>query len=205
MKTRTIITAVIVIALVVCGFLFARSCGLNSRLAKAKADYEEYRRIVQTENELMSTRLDELNSSISDKDQIIGQLEHKVDQYVEKLRHTTQELEELQNAEPVQPELESEPLVINLRAQLSKLTTMFSLSEQTVTLQAEEISALKEKAILLEQVSVEWKSAYEREHQLRLMSEDLFKASERSRKTNKTLTKIAYGVAAGSIVYGLLK
>jgi chromosome segregation ATPase len=203
-KQQNIITVALVAALVVLSIFIFRSCRADERLRKAKLDYAEYRQTVETENELMSNRLDELNKAIGQKDEVIGQLEQEVTGYVEKLRHTTQELTDLQNAEPpTTPEIESMPIVINLRGQVAKLTEMFTLSTAALTLQTERADALVGQVKLWEEVSAEWKAAYEREHTLRVQSEGLFKMAEQRIKMNKfwkTTTAVATGVAAGILL-----
>jgi len=200
MKLKTIIMLVIITGLIVSIVFAARSC---ASLSKAKADYAEYRRTVETENELMSNRVDGLNAAIAQKDEAIGQLERKVTQYVEKNSTLRAELTALQNAEPVQPELEKEPLVISLRSQVSKLTEMFTLATDTITTQSQEIDLLRGKAALLEEVAGEWKGAYERERQLRVQAEGLFKIYEHRLKMNrfwKTTAVVATGVAASLLL-----
>lgn len=203
MKPKTLTTVAMVAALLVSSIFFLRSCAADGRLQEMKLQYETYRAINTAAHEMMSTRLDKLNSEVAAKDQIIGQLEQKIDTYVKKTALLTAELEELQNAEPVQPELESEPLVINLRAQVGKLTDMFSLATNTITLQNEKIDVLKGKVKLWEEVAGEWKGAFERERELRLQAEGLFKACERSQRMNKfwrTTSLVATGAVAGLLL-----
>jgi len=207
MKPKTIVTLVIMAGLVVSAISITRSCTADARLQKAKHDYEESRRVWEADHEIMTNRVGQLTSAVGQKDETIGQLEHKVAQYVDKLRHTAQELSELQSAEPVQPELETEPLVINLRGQVSKLTEMLSLSQQTITTQKQEIAELWGKCELLTQIGDEWKGAYERERALRVQCEGLFGACEKRLKMSKswgTVKTIAIGAAvvcaAGSLI-----
>ena len=158
---------------------------------------------MEAENAMVSIRVEELTNQIALKDKAVGELEHKVAQYVVEISTLRGELEDIQNAEPVQPELESEPLVINLRGQVAKLTAMFTLATDTVALQGQEIDALKGKVKLWEEVAGEWKGAYDRERQLRVQAESLFRLCERGQRLNKfwrTTAVVATGAVAGLLL-----
>jgi chromosome segregation ATPase len=200
-KLKTIITATLAVVLIISLMGWSRSCAGTK---KAKADYLAFREVVESEKLAMSNRLDFLTKAIGQRDETIGQLEHKVAQYVEKTSTLTAELTALQNAEPpTTPEVEALPIVVNLRAQVSKVTEMLTLSQKTVTLQRQEIDAYVDKVSLLEQVIVEWKGAWDREHTLRVQAEDLFKLYERKQKLNrfwKTTAVVATGAVAGILL-----
>jgi hypothetical protein len=147
----------------------------------------------------------EKDAIITRQDEIIAESVVKSAQYVLEMSAYEAELSRLREAEPAQPELEREPLVINLRAQIATLTRAFSLSQAVVAEREGQIVAWSAKYSAQAQISAEWRGAYEREHTLRVQAEDLFKLGERRVGLNKTIAKVALGVGAASLIYGLLK
>jgi hypothetical protein len=114
-------------------------------------------------------------------------------------------LDELISNEPVQPELESQPLVISLRKQVKTLTGMYGLSQETVTLQSEQIGLIVGQYNAQVLISAEWKGMYDKERALRVNCEGLLKVCE-SRVSSpwKTVRTVTYGVAAGFVVGSLI-
>jgi uncharacterized coiled-coil protein SlyX len=181
------------------------SCRADRKYRDARADYEEGRAIAEADHAMSLERIDALEKDKATQDAVIAEKDVKVAQYVEELSTLRGELTDLQDAEPAQPELEREPLVINLRAQIATLTRAFSLSQEVVAEREGQIAAWSAKYDAQAQISAEWMAAYEREHALRLAAEGLFKLGERRAGLNKTITKVALGVGAASLIYGLLK
>jgi len=114
-------------------------------------------------------------------------------------------LDDLINNEPAQPELESQPLVISLRKQVKTLTDLYSISTSTITLQSKQIDLYVGQYNAQVLISEEWKSAYNREHALRVNCAVLLKVCE-SRVPGpwKTIKKVAIGVAAGFVAGSLI-
>lgn len=176
------------------------SCQKDAALAQAKVEYEALKAETAHAQSEADERIAALAEAIADKESAIVQIERNLAQYVAKTTTLTAELTALQSAEPAQPELESEPLVINLRAQVVKLSEMFSLATGTITAQSQEIDALKGKAALWQEVAAEWRGKYERETTLRLNAESLFRLSERRRKADR-IWKYAAPAAALAVGY----
>jgi septal ring factor EnvC (AmiA/AmiB activator) len=205
MKPKTILTAIVVVALVVFGVSTLRSCKLDKKYRDLKAAYETERKIAEADKALSVAHIEELNNAIGQANNAIGQLESEVSSKTRQLASMSNQLDELISNEPVQPELESQPLVISLRKQVSKLTEMYSLSQETITLQTEEIAVLGGKFDAQVLISSEWQSMYDKEHALRVNCEGLLKVSERRVSSPwKTVRTVAYGVAAGFVAGALI-
>ena len=205
MKTKTLITAVVVIALVVCTVCVARSCRSDARLRQSKLEYAGYKAIAEADHEISQNHIKELTQIVSYLTNDIAVKESEIAGKDRRIVALSTRLDELQNAEPVQPELESEPLVINLRGQIARLTEMFNLSQEVVKTQGEEIALWAKKYDAQAAISAEWKSEYEREHQLRLMSEGIVSQLESRVRGAKLMNKVAVVAVAGAVAYGLLK
>jgi hypothetical protein len=105
---------------------------------------------------------------------------------------------DLENAEPVQPELEKEPLVINLRFQIAEHKTRYSLAMEDIALANREIANPKIQIAGLEQ-------AYENAMQMYRNSDGLLndaaKTNARLIRQNQTLKVVS---TAGGIVIVVL-
>jgi len=197
----------VIAALVVASlFLLSRSCGLSEKYKLARDDYRELALITAADKVMSDARIAELNKAIGQADKTIGQKEAEIVVKNAEIVVLSNQLDELIANEPVQPELESQPLVISLRKQVKTLTDLYSISTSTITLQAEEISLLSGKFDAQVTISETWKREYDREHMLRVNCESLLKLSEK-RVSNpwKTVRNVAVGVAAGFVVGSLLK
>lgn len=80
---------------------------------------------------------------------------------------------ELEAAEPVAPELETHPLVINLRAQIAEWKGKFSLAQGAIVEKDKIIFSLRGQLAVQMKLTEEWKANYEREYALRLTSDGL--------------------------------
>lgn len=208
MKPKAIVTAVIVIALAVFLFSISRSCGVDAKYRNLKLQYDGYKLVAEADHELSMRHIESLTNQIGDMTNKIVGLESEVAEKGKRITTLSTRLDELQAGEPVQPELEKEPLVINLRQQVATLTEMFTLAQGTIDIQKQEIKIWGEKYTAQEQISKEWEASYNREHQLRAMSEDLTKRLERQYKLSRLkgrVTTVACAVALGVVGYQLLK
>lgn len=116
---------------------------------------------------------------------------------------------DLQAAEPpTTPELEALPLVISLRAQNRALLEGFTLAQQTIAQQDEEIKALRLVIVDQRLIIAEWEAKFNREQALRLSSERLSATYKREltkfRLTGTVKTVVIGGLAAG-LVYSMVK
>jgi len=200
-KTKILKWGLIAIAGVVVLGLIDRACLSSARLERAKADYAELKRIAAADKEISDGVIGHMTEIIGQKDEEIAGLKAAKAQTAAKLATVSGELAELRANEPSQPELEGEPLVVNLRAQIAKLTEAFDLSQNTVAIQAQEIEAWKVKFDAAMTIGKEWKAQYDREHILRLASEGLFKISEHRLKVNGLWGKAKTAIIVGAAAY----
>jgi chromosome segregation ATPase len=206
MKPKTLITAIVVIALVVSSLLALKSCQLDRKLRDMKLKYEAYRALAQAEYELSQEHIGELNAEIVARDKNISKLESSVAEKQALLHAVSAELAELQATEPpTTPDIEELPIVINLRGQVANLTRMFSLATDTINDKDMIIAEWKGKFAAQVTISEEWKNQYDNERALRVQSEEMFKTCERRLKLNKIVSKTALVAVAGAVVYGLVK
>lgn len=203
---KPIITAVVIIALVVSIFCVARSCKSNSDYKNLKLQYAGYKAIAEAGHEISQNHIKELNGTIAGLTSDIAGKESEIAEKDGRIAALSVRLDELQNTEPpTTPEIEAMPIVINLRGQVARLTEMFSLAQETINTQREEIALWAKKYEAQAAISGEWQSEYEREHQLRLMSEGIVGRLERRVRGAKFLNKAAIVAVAGAVAYGLLK
>ena len=208
MKPKAITTVAIIAALVVSCLFVARGCRLGNEYRNLKADYTEYRAVVEADHAMSLQIIAEHEQRIHAYDQQISELQEIVlDRNTQILRLSTR-LDELRNAEPVYPEMEAHPLVVNLRGQVATLTDMFTLSQETITTQGKQLDAFVGKYDAQVSISEEWKKSYENEHQLRLMGEGLIKTLENKVKSTRFWGRaktVAIVAAGGYVAYTLVK
>jgi hypothetical protein len=205
MKKNIVIAILVVAAL----FLVSRQCGLTEKYKLARHDYNELVAITDADKKMSDAHIAELTKAIGRADEVIGQKETEIAVKNAKITALSNRLDELVNAEPpTTPEVEAMPIVVNLRGQISKLTELFSLSQQAASLQAEEIDALKGKCVDLVSIVNHLTVQYDKEHALRLSAEKLVTSLEKRVKSQGLLGKvktIAIVTVAGSLAYSILK
>lgn len=204
-KTLKVIVCVILVLFIA---LALKDCGLSEKYRNLRLQYEGYRAIAEADHEMKMKIISEAERLIAERDIRIAELEHSSAQYVEKIQSLTAKLTDLQNAEPEYPELESHPLVINLRLQIAVITDMFDLSQRTVQYKEEIIQAWEVKYNAQVTISESWASQYESEHKLRLMSEGLVTTLERDYRRVRLSGKIknvAIVAVGGYLAYRLAK
>ena len=185
-------------------FALDRSCNSDRELAKAKADYAEQVRALEADNAIKRDTILAAEKVITQQDANIAGYVGQIQTYRVEVSALRAELSTLQDAEPpTTPEVESLPIVINLRAQVTRLTQMFSLSEAARAEQDKVIASWREKYEAQVTISIAWKAQAENERTLRVQAESLFTKYEHARKSNKfwrTTAYIAGAVALGAII-----
>jgi len=203
------LTPAVIVALVVASlFLLTRNCGLATAYKDMRNSYNELKLITDADKKLSLAHIEQLNNAIVSADETIVQLQGVIRAKSVQVSGLSRELADLRAAEPSQPELESQPLVISLRNQISKLTNMYSLSQQVITTQTAISDELRSKFDAQVTISETWKSMYDKEHALRLMSEGLVSNLEHKVKSQGLLGKVKSAVivgAAGYVAYSILK
>jgi hypothetical protein len=187
---------------------FLRSCGLSEKYREQKLAYTELRAVTDADHAVQLLFIAERDKLIAQKDAEIVQYTERITTYQRQLSVLHTQLNELQNTEPpTTPEVESLPIVINLRGQVARLTEMFSVSQRIVSEENEIIKAWEVKFAAQVDISESWKKQYEDEHALRLACEGMNKTLENKVKTTRFRGKIwtaAALVAGGYAGYRLL-
>jgi hypothetical protein len=181
---------------------------LTEKYKLARDDYNELKKITSADKQMSDARIAELTNAIGRANEIIVRKEAEIAQKTERIKVLSRDLADLIANEPVQPELESQPLVISLRSQVKTLTSLYSLSQQTVTLLTAKTDALLVKCNALESIGTEWKQQYDKERALRLSAEGMFKIAEHELKVNKFWGKaknVAIVTIAGGLAYSIFK
>ena len=202
-KLLPVIIAVLLVAAVIGWY---KSFRADKVLAQER---EKYRTMV-VETEILKgqsdARIAELARQISAQSDIVSGLKADILVKNQRISALSSQLDELQNTEPpTTPEIESLPIVINLRGQVARLTEMFNLSQEAGKLKDQTIIALENKFTLQVAITDEIVGQLDREHALRLASESLANRAISRYKSSKFLNKAAIVAVAGAVAYGLLK
>ena len=196
---KKLLTPAVTAALVVASlFLLTRNCGLATAYKDMRNSYNELKLITDADKKLSLAHIEQLNNAIVSADETIVQLQGVIRAKSVQVSGLSRELADLRAAEPSQPELESQPLVISLRGQVSKLTEMFTLSQQTIADKdkiifelgiPELVGIVDGKKVFkypvdsvtwaLNEQSRGWEKNYSGEHALRLSCENLLAISEK--------------------------
>ena len=197
----------LVVALVALGILglsyafYQAFSGPSAKYLALKATYDQAVKDAAAQHALDLSTIVLNIESIALKDAAIAEKEAKVTRYVGKASTLAAELAALRNAEPTQPELETQPLVINLRAQIGNLTKLYGVSLDIITAKDGIIADWSAKFDAQVTISETWKSAYERERRLRLTAEDLNKSLEHQGKVSRLYGKLTTAGLAAAGVY----
>lgn len=186
-------------------FFALRSCGgPDEKYWVKKATYDQLAKdaAAQLAKALEVNTLQE--KIIVVKDVEIAEKQAIVTRYAGKVSTLTAELTALQDAEPVQPEIEAQPLVINLRAQIGNLAQMLSMSTDIINAKDGIIADWSAKFNAQTVIAENWKRAYETEHRLRLLSEDLNKSLEHQGKVSRLYGRVSMAGLAAAGAYILI-
>lgn len=181
-------------------FALDRSCASNRALEKAKSDYAEQVRVLEADNAIKRDAILKAEETITQQDVAIGRLTSDIDTKNARITLLSGQLANIVGQEPsTTPEIESLPIVINLRAQVARLTEMFSVSQQLVSQENEIIKAWETKFAAQVEITSAWKARYDNEHTLRIACEGLVGKYEHARKSGIWKT---VGYAAGAFALG---
>jgi len=197
----------LVLGLATFGFLVDRACfQLPKQLREAKAQYQTLVVATDLQNTAAQSERQTLLATIAEREASEAVLKAKVAQDAKELAAAHRLIAELQaNEPPTTPEIEALPVVISLRAQVRAFSLALATAEKTISDQSDTIFKLGQDKKDLWEWGTSWKAQYEREHTLRLASENLFKLSEHRFKLNKTVTYLVVGAAGAGLVYSLVR
>jgi hypothetical protein len=178
--------------------LLDQSCRSNVALKQAKSDYAELKRITEADHAIQQGIILKAEETIAQKDEEIVRLNASVAHKQTAINQLNARLAEVVGQEPAQPELETQPLVINLRLQIKFLNGLVESNLGIIGDKDRIIQAWESRFNAQVDISEAWKKRYENEHALRVQAEKLFTKSEHARKSNR-LTGFAVGLGAGLI------
>ena len=184
------------------------SCGSDSKAEYYKGKYEAESELRLAENDIHAKNIAELGVIIEVREMEIHQLERRNEDIEEEKAEVSRKLSELQSQEPIQPELEEEPLVISLRQQVRLLTFVLDGAEKELANKDEIIFSLTEKYNAQVEISDGYKSMYENEQALHRLAIDRLKIVDKkiaSLRFTGNVKNTLVVVAGGAIAYLLLK
>jgi hypothetical protein len=198
---KTLDLIIIILLLCVGIYLFWSIDQKSLEIERLQSQYDTMKLAVDMSQRETQAVIKEARDVIATKDKEISSLSATIKIRESDIATLSNQLDELQNTEPVAPELEKTPLVINLRSQIGELTKMYSLSRETIAEQKTIIDAWTTKYNLQVGISASWEKQYNSEHQLRILGEELNKKLTSSMSNKRTLKVITYvAVAVGTMV-----
>jgi chromosome segregation ATPase len=198
---KTLDLIIIILLLCVGIYLFWSIDQKSLEIERLQSQYDTMKLAVDMSQRETQAVIKEARDVIATKDKEISSLSATIKIRESDIATLSNQLDELQNTEPVAPELEKTPLVINLRSQIGELTKMYSLSRETIAEQKTIIDAWTTKYNLQVGISASWEKKYNSEHQLRILGEELNKKLTSSMSNKRTLKVITFvAVAVGTIV-----
>ncbi len=200
---KKLISPVIVGALAFGLLMFVdRCCHSDAALKAAKAEYAALKQASERYKAEQEQVLLHAEETITQQNAAIAHAEAEAAAKQARINTLGAELAALQAAEPAQPELEGQPLVISLRKQVTWLTDMLSLAQGVAADKDKELAAWQVKYYAQVDISASWKRQYENEYALRVHAEALFKAAEHGRRVNALWRTVAIGGTLAGMVAG---
>jgi len=118
------------------------------------------------------------------------------------------EIERLRAEEPVQPELEAEPLVINLREQIARMSLVIQNQEQIIQGNDKIIFNLVQKYESQVLISADYKKMFDSQLELHALAIDRLRIAEnriRGLRFGSTIKTVGVLAGVGTIAYLLLR
>jgi len=215
---KKLVTWSIVAALVLAALaLLDRSCRpTDPELEQVKAEYAEFKRATEAKDALEEQARDRSDAVIAKQNDIIVDSQAREAEKDALIVSQKATIKTLQDAEPVQPELEKEPLVINLRAQIKAITRAFDLSQNVVLEQERQLKALGVPILIgydvdgkelfrypegsvtwaLNDKAESWKRQYENERALRIYAEFVSEACQQTGRFERAVNDVE-GIGVG--------
>ena len=185
-------------------FMLTRACGGDSEGEYWKGQYDALK-------EKADITRDILLADISDQREYIEKLEETNILLIEtRIRQERRisvlefERQDLVTSEPSQPELESEPLVVNLRAQIKKMSLIIYEQEQIIQGNDKIIFNLKKQYSAQLTISEDYQKLYENEQRLHSLAVKRLSVSEnriRGLRFGHSLKNAGFVIVIGTLIY----
>ena len=188
--------------------LIYQSCTVDATAEYYKGKYAAEMELRSAENDIHAKHIEELGIEKEALDMEINQLKEENAAIDNDRRVTKKKLADVLAEEPVQPELEEEPLVINLRQQVRLLTFVLEGAEKELENKDKIIFNLTEKYNAQVGISDSYRAMYENEKELHRLAIDRLKIADRriaSLRFTGNAKNVLVVVAGGAIAYLLLK
>jgi len=188
--------------------LMYQSCTVDATAEYYKGKYAAEMELRAAENDIHAKHIEELGIEKEVLDMEINQLKEENAAIDNDRRVTKKKLADVLAEEPVQPELEEEPLVINLRQQVRLLTFVLEGAEKELENKDKIIFNLTEKYNAQVGISDSYRAMYENEKELHRLAIDRLKIADRriaSLRFTGNAKNVLVVVAGGAIAYLLLK
>ena len=200
-KWRWVIIALAVLTVAV---LVNRACTSDSKAEYWKGQYESLRELTDVEKDILLADIGHKNKVIEDAQKEIELLIiTRVDQERRILLLSAQR-EDLVTEEPEQPELESEPLVVNLRAQIERMSLIIREQELVIHGNDKIIFSLKEQYSAQLKITEDYQKLYENEKRLHSLAVKRLSVTEnrvRGLRFGHQLKNAGLVIVVGTLIY----
>ena len=200
-KWRWVILALVLLTVAI---LVNRACTSDADSQYWKGQYDSLKEITDIESDILLADIDKLHGVIEDAQKAIELLTITRVEQERRINLLEFERQDLVESEPSQPELESEPLVINLRAQIAKMSLVIYEQEQIIRGNDEIIFNLVEKYEAQLIISEDYKKLYENEQRLHFLAVKRLSVTEnrvRGLRFGHSLKNAGFVIVIGTLIY----
>ena len=185
-----------------------KSCGIVDKYSELTGQYNALKALYDKDTAI-------LTEEIAHKNECIAQIDAENEILLETRIHQEQQvallnaqLERLIYVEPDQPELESEPLVINLRAQIAKMSLVVNEQANIINNNDEIIFNLTQKYKSQLIISTDYKKLLDNEVELHILAVeriDILENRIRGLRFGSTVKTVGVLAGVGAVAYLLLR
>lgn len=209
MEMKNLSKYLLIGALVIYGLLITqRSCGLGEKYYTLKTEHDILAGQVVKDKAEADKRIADLIAVDVEKDKQIAVLNATIAVKNSSIKILHEKTAKLEVEFALYATLhDKDAQIVNLQEQVNVWKQKFDLAESTIADKDGIIFSLTEKYDAQVKISAEWKGSYEREHQLRLVSEKLYeeiKGKYRGINLLGGIKTAAILLLGGLVVYGAL-
>jgi len=200
-KWRWVILALVLLTVAI---LVNRACTSDAESQYWKGMYDSEKELSDIKSDILLADIDKLNGVIESAQKAIELLTITRVEQERRINLLEFERQDLVESEPSQPELESEPLVINLRAQIAKMSLVIYEQEQIIRGNDEIIFNLVEKYEAQLIISEDYKKLYENEQRLHFLAVKRLSVTEnrvRGLRFGHSLKNAGFVIVIGTLIY----